>query len=305
MGCFKPLSAFQSINPKSNGKSDIRFKTPSDKHLYKSIKLPCNQCIGCRLDYSRNWAVRCYHESQQHKQNAFLTLTYDDENIPEWDSLDLRDFQLFMKKYRKYLGSQKIKFFHCGEYGDEMGRPHYHACIFGHDFKDKYLFYERKGQKFYRSETLEKLWPHGNSLIADVTFQSAAYVARYILKKINGEQADNHYMSFDTSTGEVVRLQKPEYTTMSNGIGEEWFNEFSHETFLNNSVIINGQEIKIPRYYDNKYEILEPEKFAEVKQLRQLNALKNAKNNTPERLAVREKIQQYKLNQLKRDLHEN
>lgn len=305
MSCFHPLDAYQSIEKKPNGKTDIRFKRPNNSHMYTSIRLPCGQCIGCRLDYSRTWAIRCYHESHQHEENCFLTLTYDDENLPAFESLKLEDYQLFMKRYRKMLGDKKIKFFHCGEYGEEMGRPHYHACIFGHDFDDKYLFFTRGGEKFYRSETLEKLWPHGNCLIADVTFQSAAYVARYIMKKINGEQADQHYMSFDTSTGEVVRLQKPEYTTMSNGIGENFYEKYKDEIFQHDSVLVNGKEMRIPRYYNTKYEIENPEKFAEIKKQRQLRGKKMAFDNTPERLNVKETIQLHKLKQLKRPLHEN
>lgn len=306
MGCFHPNSAYQSIKLKDNGRSDIKFKTPSDSHLYTAIKLPCGQCIGCRLDYSRQWAVRCYHESKQHEQNSFITLTYDNENLPEFESVQLRDYQLFMKVLRKNIkktSDKLIKYYHCGEYGEKLGRPHYHAILFGHDFDDKYLWEINKktGQKYYRSPTLEKLWPHGNSLIGDVTFQSAAYVARYIMKKINGEAGDLHYMSFDTSTGEVIRLQNKEYTSMSNGIGENWILEYADESFEFDSVIINEREVKMPRYYDNKYEILNPEKFAKVKQQRKTKI----KKVTLQQLAAGETILKQKLNQLKRPYHEN
>ena len=173
-----------------------------------------------------------------HEDNCFITLTFSDKELLKREnplSVDTRDFQKFMKRLRKYTG-KKVRYFHCGEYGDENMRPHYHACLFGLDFEDKYVWMERNGNKLYRSPTLEKIWPFGYSSIGEVNFETAAYVARYVMKKVTGEGKDRlkvkecdgelvelkHYQMLDKDTGEIIEL-KPEYTTMSRrpGIGKD------------------------------------------------------------------------------------
>jgi len=177
------------------------------------------------------------HEAQQHQTNSFITLTYSDEALaarrPTWeptvpytppsrdarlannqtssethaeahahaDSLIKRDVQLFIKRLRKEQdsrGSSKIKYYLVGEYGDLTKRPHYHAAIFGEDFADdRYAWRHQGPNTLYRSSRLERLWPHGNAEIGQLTFESAAYIARYIMKKINGKLADEHYKRTD------------------------------------------------------------------------------------------------------------
>ena len=166
-------------------------------------KLPCGQCVGCRLERSRQWAIRCMHEAQMHEDNCFITLTFNPESLDDrsnpW-SLDVRDFQLFMKRLRKKYGAG-IRFYHCGEYGELNKRPHYHACIFGFDFPDKRLWkVTNSGHRLYISESLDELWPFGFCTIGNVTFESAAYVARYIMKKVNGDAAADHYEWIDEDT---------------------------------------------------------------------------------------------------------
>lgn len=206
MVCYYPMHAFQSRHQGANGKCEVLFnRSVALRKGYKEIKLSCGQCVGCRLERSRQWAVRCMHEASLHKHNCFITLTFSPAALAarENPSLDVRDFQLFMKRYRKRFG-EGIRFFHCGEYGDKLGRPHYHACIFGHDFEDKYFWRKSdSGYPVYRSPVLEELWTHGFSEIGTVTFDSAAYVARYIMKKVNGKDAKDHYTSVDLGTGEV------------------------------------------------------------------------------------------------------
>ena len=134
------------------------------------------------------------HEAQMHENNCFITLTINPEELEKrknkW-SLDHREFQLFMKRLRKKYG--EVRFYMCGEYGEENKRPHYHACLFGVEFEDKELHRVRRGIPLYKSETLNKLWKLGFCTIGDVTFESAAYVARYIMKKVTGEKAEEHY----------------------------------------------------------------------------------------------------------------
>lgn len=197
MPCFKPLDAFISkhYHP-DTGKRSILFGVPGNVMAFDSVKLPCGQCVGCRLERSRQWALRCMHESKLHDRNCFITLTYDEAHLPPDRGLHYRDFQLFMKRLRKRFGDN-IRFYMCGEYGEKVGRPHFHACLFGHDFDDKKLWSTTPAKsKLYRSESLEELWPNGFSSVGDVTFESAAYVARYITKKITGEAAESHYKFF-------------------------------------------------------------------------------------------------------------
>lgn len=308
MPCYKPLQAWYGKDKTSNGKNSIVF-TPTDARDPDSpIELPCGQCVGCRLERSRQWAVRCMHEAELHDDNCFITLTFNDDALSKRafpESLDVRDFQLFMKRLRKKYGSG-IRFFHCGEYGEKYGRPHYHACLFGFDFPDKQLFSINNGQRLYISESLQKLWPYGFATIGSVTFESAAYVARYIMKKITGDMAVEHYcVGVDTDTGEML-LKKPEYTTMSRreGIGKGWFEKYHKDVYPHDYVVVNGKKCKPPRYYDKLLAEMDlgelDYEIDDIKAKRYYDALEHTDNNTPERLAVREEIQLRKLNQLPR-----
>ena len=152
MTCFHPLQAYKLGN-KPNGKASIVFKYPIGVDLVEELKVPCGRCIGCRLERSRQWAIRCLHESKSHEDNCFITLTYDDEHLPRDRSLDVKVFQDFIKRMRKKVG--KFRYFHCGEYGEKEFRPHFHACIFGYDFPDKkFLKRTKTGSNLYRSDSL-------------------------------------------------------------------------------------------------------------------------------------------------------
>ena len=256
MTCYHPLLAY-----KSEGK--VVFEKPFA--FAKGFNLPCGQCIGCRLNYSRQWAIRIVHEAQMHDQNCFITLTFDQAHLEKRSnplSLDVSEYQKFMKRLRKRFGNN-IRFFHCGEYGELNKRPHYHAVIFGMDFKDKVLWSNRDGNKLYTSETLQELWPYGFSTIGDVTFQSAAYVARYIMKKHKGEGAEDHYTRWCPTTGEGIPVE-PEYCTMSRkpGIGHNWLMKYKADVYPHDYVVINGHKVKPPRYYDS---LLSDEELAELK----------------------------------------
>lgn len=241
------------------------------------------------------------HEAQEHEFNSFVTLTYDQENIPEGGSLDVRDWQLFAKRARR--AGHKFRFYHCGEYGDLTRRPHYHAALFGLDFhEDRREHSQHRGNKLYTSPRLTDLWGKGHALIGALTFQSAAYVARYIMKKRTGQQADTHYDQVDPATGEVRRLS-PEYTTMSRrpGIGKTWFDKYATDVYPSDFVVVNGHKARPPAFYDSQFEVLDPVAHAALKSQRQQNAEKHRDNNTPERLKIREECQTAKIRTLKRD----
>lgn len=279
----------------------------------ESLDLPCGQCIGCRLERSRQWAMRCYHEASMYEENCFITLTYNDEHLPENKSLDVAHFQKFMKRLRKRFGAG-IRFFHCGEYGEKYFRPHYHACLFNFDFPDKKLWKVNNNHRLYISESLSELWPFGFSTIGDVTFESAAYVARYIMKKVTGDAADSHYERVCLETGEVFNL-KPEYTTMSRrpGIGKPWFDKYHKDVYPSDFVVINNKKLKPPKYYDTLEErysdalkslgnVSYEHTFDSIKDSRKMKATKFVDNNTPERLNVRESVQLARLKKLPRTL---
>lgn len=192
MPCFKPLDAWRP-RESTGSKKLIFLYNPKTCESTTPIQVPCGQCVGCRLERSRQWAIRCVHESKLHKDNCFITLTYNDANLPSDKSLHYYDFQCFMKRLRKQYPGSKIRYYMCGEYGENFGRPHFHACIFGFNFDDLKLWKVQNKQKLYRSKKLEKLWDKGHSSVGTVTFESAAYVARYIMKKVTGDAAKNHY----------------------------------------------------------------------------------------------------------------
>ncbi len=210
-----------------------------------------------------------------------------------------------MKRLRKRFSGSTIRFYHCGEYGEKTARPHYHACLFGFDFPDKRLF--KRGRQpewdLYTSEILTEVWGMGHCVIGAVTFQSAAYVARYIMKKITGDAAEAHYEVIDPDTGEIVQRQ-PEYTTMSRrpGIGAGWLERFHSDVYPADMVIVNGKKMRAPLYYDRQFELTNPKDFRHMKGKRKRKAKKHAANNTPERLRIREKVQDLKVKQLKRPL---
>lgn len=298
MPCYKPLDAWRTTETTSNGKKAIAFK--KSPITTTPLTLPCGQCIGCKLDRSLVWAIRCVHEAQLHTQNSFITLTYAPEHLPSDGSLTKSHFQKFVKRLRKSRSHQTIRYFMCAEYGENFSRPHYHACLFGTDFPDKSPIRECEGIILYNSKTLDELWGYGMTSIGDVTFETAAYTARYITKKITGKNADDHYTTTCEYTGNIINLQ-PEYTNMSlrPGIGKDWYNKYKTDLYPSDFAIYKNKRIKIPRYYDNIME-LEGGDLESIKLKRKQEARKHLKENTPERLAVRENVKLLKYKQLTR-----
>ncbi len=297
MPCYKPLSGVRQ----SGGR--ISFRRPPWPGE-EGVTVSCGQCIGCRLERSRQWAVRCVHEAQMHESNSFITLTYDEANLPENRSLDVAHWQDFAKRVRHSLGP--FRFFHCGEYGDNGGepggRPHLHSAVFGLDFRDdRRLWKTQRGNRLYVSDRLTGLWGKGFAVIGNLTWESAAYVARYVVKKQTGPPAKEFYEYVDEATGEV-HDRKPPYTTMSRrpGIGKPWLEKFNTDVYPSDQVVLNGREFRPPRYYDNELAKEDPELLEQLKESRVENAEKHAENNTPDRLAVRRKVQEARLALLKR-----
>lgn len=246
--------------------------------------------------------MRCVHEASLYDDNCFITLTYDDKHLPPGGTLVKKDFQDFMKRLRFKFSPRRIRFYQCGEYGETTSRPHYHACLFNLDFTDKVPYSGRDGVTLYTSETLEKLWGKGFATVGAVTFDSAAYVARYIMKKITGEKAEEHYQSVIEETGELFTII-PEYTCMSRdgGIGKEWYEKWKADAYPEDQIIMNGKRMKPPRFYDGLFEQENPKIHQEIKTRRKKFAASRQEDQTRERLAVREKVKQNQIKNLKRN----
>ena len=269
------------------------------------ITIACGQCRGCRLEKSRQWAVRIMHERQMNDPDKchFITLTYDDEYLPPLGSLVLQDWQKFARRVRKKKGP--FRFYHCGEYGEEKGRPHYHACVFGLELDDLVVQGKTKsGETAYQSDELEELWGKGFTQVGTLTFESAAYVARYIMKKINGkEKEEGHYNVINKKTGEIIGEKKQEYTTMSRnkGIGKTWIEKYKTDVYPRDEVILNAKKMRPPKFYDSHYEITDPQKHKQLKYNRAKKAKNKAADQTHARLKTKENILRQREERYKRE----
>lgn len=198
------------------------------------------------------------HEAKLYDRNCFITLTYDNEHMPDGATLYYPHYVAFMRRLRKYIkrrcAADKVRFYMCGEYGSQTKRPHYHACLFGYDFADKLYFKKTATGPVYTSRALAHLWPMGSHLIGSVTFESAAYVARYCVDKVTGDLAKAHYEAIDRETGEVFG-RAPEFNRCSTkpGIGGPWLKRFLADVYPNGHVVVAGQLTKAPRYYDKLF----------------------------------------------------
>ena len=305
MPCYRPLQGYRSAERSANGGRQVVFRRKAG-FSDRPIDVPCGQCIGCRLDRSREWAIRCVHEAKLYEDNCFVTLTYRDKDLPEDMSVDIRELQLFMKRLRKKYG-EGIRFFGCGEYGEKTGRPHYHVLLFNHDFSDKKLFKRTDYGDLYVSADLERIWTKGNSSIGTVTFQSAAYTARYQMKKQRSEVFQHVY--FDPETNEAMP-RNPEFGTMSKipGIGFEYVQKYWKEMIRDDYLVIDGKKMSIPRYYAKQIAVLKDLQEKDVKKLgknratRVRKARRHAGNNTSGRHRVREAVQAARASKLERKL---
>lgn len=304
MRCKHPLDARQS----PAGKIGFKPMTPFDK----LIRLPCGKCIGCKLERSRQTAIRLMHEASLHQANSFVTLTYDNEHLPRarethaHATLSKSDLQLFTKRLNesnRRLNGQGIRYYACGEYGEQTFRPHYHLAVFGEDFsQDRKKWKKSKtGHQLWRSDRLAALWPLGSADIGELTFESAAYVARYITKKITGPSADDHYKRQDEYG--IAYWLEPEFNVMSRrpGLGKGWIDAYKTSVYPQDRVIVERGDKRVPsqppRYYDNQ---LPKDELALLKQKREL--ARNQENESDDRLRAGEAILLARLKQLKRPL---
>jgi len=297
MPCYHPLT----MGFDSNG--ERTFKEKKHHPEFIPIKIGCGKCIGCRIDRSREWAVRCVHELQMHQKSCFITLTYQDSELVYTEegepTLFHEHWQLFMKKLRKKYGSQ-ISFFMCGEYGDQTHRPHYHALLFGVDFEDKLLLRQNEnGDPIYISKTLDELWGHNDAdlkpnEIGAANFQTAAYIARYVVKKLGGPMEA------------LYNGRTPDYGKASRqyAIGKKWLEKYWEDIFnYNDCRLPDGTRTPIPRYYTKWLEKNHFDRYMlyRARDTSHMDTPEFKHEQSPQRLRVKEKIKKSSIKRLRRD----
>lgn len=277
MKCYSPQRVI--ITPRGkDGKRVVKFIGNTDSQYVGNGEIPCGKCIGCRLAYSSEWGVRCYLESTLHKHNHFVTLTYDDDNLPyelraDEDGLPIKvgnlvhkDLTLFFKKLRFDYESKDdhigIRYFACGEYGDHTSRPHFHIVFFNLPLDDLMIYKKNfDGSIYYNSDRLSKIWGKGHVVIAPVTFESAAYVARYVMKKQIGNPGKS-YVEFN-------KLNK-EFVTMSRrpGIARNYFDSNYKTIYRDDEVLVptnkGVRSFKPPSYFDRLYTDINPDHMYKI-----------------------------------------
>lgn len=321
MPCYGPLNGFRSryVNP-DTGLRSITFSRTQALYPVEEQQVPCGQCIGCRLSHSQQWGLRVALESTLYPQNSFITLTYNPENLPKYSFLDYDSPVLFMKRLREKYGPN-IRSFGCAEYGEKFARPHYHICLLNHDFSDKKVHKKSKANYgtnerenyIYTSKELSDLWPHGHCSIGSLTLESAQYVARYCTKKISGKLSEKHYEVI-TPTGEILTRPHERAVALSRarGLGYPWYEKYGTYVRDHDRVYFNGRMYPVPKFFDTLTREVDPDRFEEIKNQRQINggraALKLQNDaafggvNAFQRTLTIERAHLLKFKQLKRDI---
>lgn len=201
----------------------------------EKILVPCGQCTFCKIMRSKDWSTRILHECGYWEDKIFITLTYDDDNLPENNSLSKKDLKDFIKKIRK-ASKKKLKVYGCGEYGDITKRPHMHLIIFGLSEK----FFQHKYSSIYES----KYWGKGDIHIGSVSYDSARYTADYCQKKYYGTKALETYYG----------MEQP-FQVYSQGIGKQW--ALDNQEYLKQKLgcTVDGREVGLCKYYRRILEI--------------------------------------------------
>jgi len=241
---------------------------------YTGLAIPCGYCELCREEQARQTAVRITHEATCHASNSFITLTYTNDHLPKYNSLDYRHLVTFWKRLRKRYG--KLRYYAVGEYGDKTYRPHYHACLFGHDFTEGAIFTQREPYPLWVNVELNKIWGLGDVRVGALNFETARYTASYVLKKLRQKQ---RYRRVDPETGELIDVEQPR-AFMSRNLGWEWWLTWGDRVRDHDNVIINGTEQKPPKAYDRWLLFWDEESAIKNKEARAKNIEPSTKEET-------------------------
>lgn len=271
MPCEHQLTAYRPANG-----GPVKFNEPRDGRAYNKINLPCGQCILCRLEHARQWAVRITHEAQTHEQSSFITLTYDDEHLPQYSSLNYAHLRDFWKRLRYYCG--KLRYYAVGEYGDTTNRPHYHACLFGHAFTKDRQILRTTPTMLWTNPQLTQAWGLGHVSVGALTFQTAQYTASYVTKKLNNKR---RYVRIDEETGELIPLVQPRaFMSLRPAIGRTWLETYGRQVYDHDHVVINGRPQKPPKYYDRWLSEVDNTQLETIKEERRKNTVKLSEEET-------------------------
>lgn len=332
-GCTNPLKAWK-YGVHESGKQKLVFTNPENGSEVQMV--PCGKCITCKLRKSLEWATRVTHELETTGLGCFITLTINEESMirrgfhykGEWHppfSIYKRSLQKFFKRLRKATAIdvpdpdtgrtkkvyQKFRYLACGEYGEKLGRPHYHICLLGYDFADKFYWRQSpSGHPCYRSPLLERVWsingnPIGHAEIGELNFQTAAYTARYTLAKKPHSEDYQHAYGYNQETGEILFSHvHPEFLLMSKGIGKDWWNRYRTDTDKDYIETIDGKTVAVPRYYDRLREAFDPESLERLKVNRELKALEQLDESRPKRRLARNTVKEAQASKLKRNLQD-
>lgn len=342
MPCFRPLIAYRIIKTnKLIGKNRVyeeymkfgsirlpkeyidKYHPENSRYYdYEELELPCGKCEGCLMQRANDWATRCYCESLNWQNNCFITLTYNEENVPRRETgaltlykKDLCDFWKRLRYYEKGVEywtnpqtgkyENPIRYLSCGEYGEKTQRPHYHAIVFNWKPNDLKMFKKnRQGDYLYTSKKLASIWGKGHVIIGDVNYQTACYVSRYITKKKFGEKGrflDEWYRDAEFSE-----------TSRNGGIGLKYWQENKKNILDNNGIFIKVKDkVKlkpITKYFKKKfkeedeyeyesYMMYEKERIEDIYD----SILKETNLNKDQYLELQHKRLQEKMKLLKRD----
>lgn len=342
MPCYHPLIRVEEVG---------KWVTAQDGHKYHPAKIfnpekyeienlkdgaynkheiiPCGKCIGCRLENSRQWANRGFLEGQLWENNWFVTLTYDDENIPKLEyietskgytftedenwggTLEPKDIHTFMNTLRQIMkreyGETGIRYMLCGEYGGTTERPHYHIIFFNLNLPLETFFEPRVINKeiYFRNKVIERAWDKGISNISEASWNNIAYTARYITKKINGLESEEIYASKGQDQKEFFRASNRP------GIGFGYYEKYKHKIYEKDQILIKNKAgivpSKPPKYFDKLYEKEYPEQWKKIKLQRQIDGKNQNKlkiNNTSidllDQYAIEERSKQESVQKLVR-----
>ncbi len=273
------------------------------------MNVQCGSCMGCRYDRAAHWAARIQHEAQSWDHNQFITLTYNDEKMPRlWTNgpgtLIKKHLQDFIKRLRHHFKDTTIRYYACGEYGDNDYRPHYHLAAFNLALRDEQLYSQKKGYPLFVSETLEKIWGNGFATFGELSYESSAYISRYVLKKMTGAKADDHYLRCDDYG--VAYWLEPEFNTMSRrpGLGKNWIDNYQDDVYPSDEIPIPGVGIVkgVPRFYDEALKTADPDLYETIKSSRAKYARSHPLEFTPQRLEDKFKCQKALKKHLRRNL---
>lgn len=298
--CFHLMTAYRP----ASGEGRLVFDQRKAKPFCEPVMLPCGGCIQCRASKARDWTVRAWMESQLQPVGCSVTLTYAPQFLPDGATLRPHDLRLFMKRVWNAFPGVDVRFLVNGEYGDQGLRPHYHLLLWGLDFVEDRVPWNRapSGEVLYLSKRLDALWGFGIAAIGTLTVESAGYAARYCMKKITGPMAEREYQRF-AADGQPFWVH-PVFARMSRrpGLGGAWIDRYWDSDAKSDFVRMDGRRVPMPEYcvkrrFKDQPEVIEARRAVALQYLAD-----HASDFTIERIAVREEVMRLSMSRLHRAL---